>query len=403
MKQKVKWFHRRIYTFDLTQRFLFPDDRSVAENHVDQNHARFEYDIANIPDDETITAAELRIYRHPPTNLTSTQSDDEESTAAETLKELARQKHRIDIYEIIKPSTRTREAITRLIDTRVVLPERHSQWESFDVHPAVLKWRQSPHLNFGLEVQVSNLHDHSSKLQHVRLKRSTRMTESQWMAEQPLLVTYSDDGKAPSKGLRRTRKKRSNKHKKRSRSHYTRKKKQQYCRRQELYVDFSDVGWNDWIVAPPGYNAYYCHGNCDMFPLPEYINTTNHAIVQSLVHSKNPKAVPLPCCVPTELTPISMLYLDEYEKVVLKNYQDMVVEGCGCRWSGSSTGFGRDLRLKKEYCFRPLLHMQVVIFPRYGTTNTTTTFNPSSAPRQMQMDAENLLGGREQFTACTYP
>ena len=178
---------------------------------------------------------------------------------------------------------------------------------------------------------MSNLHDHSSKPQHVRLKRSTRMTESQWMAEQPLLVTYSDDGKAASKGLRRTRKKRSNKHRKRSRSHYSRKKKQNYCKRQELYVDFSDVGWNDWIVAPPGYNAYFCHGNCDMFPLPEYINTTNHAIVQSLVHSKNPKAVPLPCCVPTELTPISMLYLDEYEKVVLKNYQDMVVEGCGCR------------------------------------------------------------------------
>jgi bone morphogenetic protein 2/4 len=35
--------------------------------------------------------------------------------------------------------------------------------------------------------------------------------------------------------------------------------------------------------------------------------------------------------VPTELSPISMLYLDEYEKVVLKNYENMVVEGCGCR------------------------------------------------------------------------
>ena len=225
--------------------------------------------------------------------------------------------------------TRTKEAITRLIDTRIVRPEKHSQWESFDVHPAVLKWRQFPHLNFGLEVHVSNLQGQPSKLQHVRLKRSTRMAESQWVAEQPLLVTYSDDGKTPSQ---RTRRKRSSRHRKRSKSHhYSRKKKQQYCRRQDLYVDFSDVGWNDWIVAPPGYHAYYCHGNCDMFPLPEYINTTNHAIVQSLVHSKNPKAVPLPCCVPTELTPISMLYLDEYEKVVLKNYQDMVVQGCGCR------------------------------------------------------------------------
>ena len=79
------------------------------------------------------------------------------------------------------------------------------------------------------------------------------------------------------------------------------------------YVDFAEVGWNDWIVAPPGYNAQFCHGDCP-FPL-----------------AVDPSAVPRSCCVPTELSPISMLYLDEYEKVVLKNYENMVVEGCGCR------------------------------------------------------------------------
>ena len=41
--------------------------------------------------------------------------------------------------------------------------------------------------------------------------------------------------------------------------------------------------------------------------------------------------VPRACCVPTELSSISMLYIDEYDKVVLKNYHDMVVEACGCR------------------------------------------------------------------------
>ena len=48
-----------------------------------------------------------------------------------------------------------------------------------------------------------------------------------------------------------------------------------------LYVDFSDVGWNDWIVAPPGYHAFYCHGECP-FPLADHLNSTNHAIVQTL-------------------------------------------------------------------------------------------------------------------------
>nr|XP_020668685.1 bone morphogenetic protein 4 [Pogona vitticeps] len=102
-----------------------------------------------------------------------------------------------------------------------------------------------------------------------------------------------------------------------------------HCRRHALYVDFSDVGWNDWIVAPPGYQAFYCHGDCP-FPLADHLNSTNHAIVQTLVNSVN-GTIPKACCVPTELSAISMLYLDEYDKVVLKNYQEMVVEGCGCR------------------------------------------------------------------------
>ncbi|KAJ8787849.1 hypothetical protein J1605_005653 [Eschrichtius robustus] len=81
------------------------------------------------------------------------------------------------------------------------------------------------------------------------------------------------------------------------------------------------------------YHAFYCHGECPSPPPPppaDHLNSTNHEIVQTLVSSVNSK-IPKACCVPTELRAISMLYLDENEKVVLKNYQDMVVEGCGCR------------------------------------------------------------------------
>ena len=103
-----------------------------------------------------------------------------------------------------------------------------------------------------------------------------------------------------------------------------------YCQRLPLYVDFVEVGWNDWIVAPPGYPAFYCNGDCP-FPIADHLNTTNHAIVQTLVNSVNADAVPRACCVPTTLNPISMLFVNEHTKVVLKNYQDMVVDGCGCR------------------------------------------------------------------------
>uniref|UniRef100_A0A672YFM2 Growth differentiation factor 3 n=1 Tax=Sphaeramia orbicularis TaxID=375764 RepID=A0A672YFM2_9TELE len=102
------------------------------------------------------------------------------------------------------------------------------------------------------------------------------------------------------------------------------------CKARRLYIDFRDVGWQGWIIAPQGYMANYCHGECP-FPLSESLNGTNHAILQTLVHSLDPHGTPQPCCVPIRLSPISMLYYDNNDNVVLQHYQDMVVDECGCR------------------------------------------------------------------------
>ncbi|XP_051578900.1 protein DVR-1-like [Myxocyprinus asiaticus] len=102
------------------------------------------------------------------------------------------------------------------------------------------------------------------------------------------------------------------------------------CKPRRLYIDFKDVGWQDWIIAPQGYLANYCNGECP-FPLSERLNGTNHAILQTLVHSFDPKGTPQPCCVPIKLSPISMLYYDNNDNVVLRHYEDMVVDECGCR------------------------------------------------------------------------
>ncbi|KAG8525165.1 Bone morphogenetic protein 8B [Galemys pyrenaicus] len=58
--------------------------------------------------------------------------------------------------------------------------------------------------------------------------------------------------------------------------------RRQVCRRHELYVSFQDLGWLDWVIAPQGYSAYYCEGECS-FPLDSCMNATNHAVLQSLV------------------------------------------------------------------------------------------------------------------------
>lgn len=45
----------------------------------------------------------------------------------------------------------------------------------------------------------------------------------------------------------------------------------------------------DWIIAPKGYAANYCDGECS-FPLNAHMNATNHAIVQTLVSTRGPLA-----------------------------------------------------------------------------------------------------------------
>ncbi|XP_033110542.1 univin-like [Anneissia japonica] len=102
------------------------------------------------------------------------------------------------------------------------------------------------------------------------------------------------------------------------------------CKRNQLLVNFNDVGWDDWIIAPMTYQAYYCAGECP-FPMNEKLNTTNHAIMQTLVVSLDGSIASPVCCTPTNLSPISMLYFDNNNNVVLRQYEDMVVQECGCR------------------------------------------------------------------------
>ncbi|XP_078105610.1 growth/differentiation factor 5 [Sander vitreus] len=102
------------------------------------------------------------------------------------------------------------------------------------------------------------------------------------------------------------------------------------CNRRRLHVNFKEMGWDDWIIAPLEYEAFHCDGVCD-FPIRSHLEPTNHAIIQTLMNSMDPESTPPTCCVPTRLSPISILYIDSANNVVYKQYEDMVVESCGCR------------------------------------------------------------------------
>ncbi|KAL1791413.1 growth/differentiation factor 3 [Sigmodon hispidus] len=100
------------------------------------------------------------------------------------------------------------------------------------------------------------------------------------------------------------------------------------CHRHQLFISFRDLGWHKWVIAPKGFMANYCHGECP-FSMTTYLNSSNYAFMQALMHAVDPK-VPKAVCIPTKLSPISMLYQDNDQNVILRHYEDMVVDECGC-------------------------------------------------------------------------
>nr|XP_057917047.1 nodal-related 2 [Doryrhamphus excisus] len=101
------------------------------------------------------------------------------------------------------------------------------------------------------------------------------------------------------------------------------------CRKVDMQVDFNHIGWGSWIIFPKRYNAYRCEGSCPG-PLGADLNPTNHAYMQSLLKHYHPERVASPCCAPTKMSPLSMLYYEKGE-MLLRHHEDMIVDECGCQ------------------------------------------------------------------------
>ncbi|XP_056155504.1 inhibin subunit beta Aa [Lampris incognitus] len=105
------------------------------------------------------------------------------------------------------------------------------------------------------------------------------------------------------------------------------------CCKRQFYVNFKDIGWNDWIIAPSGYHANYCEGECPSHvasitgsSLSFHSTVINHYRIRGYSPFQSMRS----CCVPTRLRAMSMLYYNEEQKIVKKDIQNMIVEECGC-------------------------------------------------------------------------
>ncbi|XP_069779064.1 anti-dorsalizing morphogenic protein isoform X2 [Narcine bancroftii] len=193
----------------------------------------------------------------------------------------------------------------------------------------VYDWTQNKESNKGLLVIVQTLAGH--KL-HNYIRFATGRDHHS--SKHPMVVLFTDDerrGTATFTSRETPFIREVTLHDKASQSRNTRSANLLGCLRYPLYVDFEEIGWSGWIISPRGYNAYHCKGAC-VFPLGQNMRPTNHATVQSIINAlKLTKGVATPCCIPDKLFSINLLYFDDDENVVLKQYDDMVAGSCGCR------------------------------------------------------------------------
>lgn len=246
-------------------------------------------------DRATVDHATLRLLLHGPT------TDQYYSQSSE-----------LDVLLYLGVSSFPRRSI-RLIDRTRIRSEdwRNSKWLELDATFAVSSWIEAPLSNLGLELEF--LLDGETV---------TRTFSS------PVLNVFTATPFASTTALRR---KRSSPEQVMSlhRGRRTKCKGEgKKCCRHELTVMFKDLKGFEFIVYPKTFDAGYCKGRCP----PRYNPAHHHALLQSLLWKEDRKKVPKPCCAPSKLDQLMIVYFDENNSTRLKvsDWKNIQVLECAC-------------------------------------------------------------------------
>ncbi|XP_030566552.1 inhibin beta chain isoform X2 [Drosophila novamexicana] len=101
------------------------------------------------------------------------------------------------------------------------------------------------------------------------------------------------------------------------------------CCKESFYVSFKALGWDDWIIAPRGYFANYCRGECTgPFRTPDTFQTFHAHFIEEyrkmgLLNGMRP------CCAPIKFSSMSLIYYGD-DGIIKRDLPKMVVDECGC-------------------------------------------------------------------------
>lgn len=94
------------------------------------------------------------------------------------------------------------------------------------------------------------------------------------------------------------------------------------CSKKSWSLSFKDLNWDKVVLYPENrVEVNQCLGKCQW-----NTNLNNHAKLRQNLDKRLQV-----CCVPIQYSSLPVMYLDKFGNVVMKNYNDFVVQDCGCR------------------------------------------------------------------------
>ncbi|XP_076004586.1 growth/differentiation factor 8-like isoform X1 [Genypterus blacodes] len=199
----------------------------------------------------------------------------------------------------LKPGKEGNNTRVRIRSLKIVTDAAAGSWHSIDIKSLLQAWLRQPESNYGIEINA-----YDSKGEDLAVTSAEPGEEGL----QPFIeVKILDSGKRSRRD---------------SGLNCDEESAETRCCRYPLTVDFEEFGW-DWIIAPKRYRANYCSGECEFMHLQKYPHT-------HLVNKANPRGTAGPCCTPTKMSPINMLYFNRKEQIIYGKIPSMVVDHCGC-------------------------------------------------------------------------
>lgn len=204
--------------------------------------------------------------------------------------------------------------LRRSLSSRLVSLEK-AGWEEFDISRAVQEWIRDPSTNLGIEISCDVRYRMEELLEFVTW--SPPVADSAYLSTQlPVLNVLSHE-----RGILGRQKRTAP-----DRGDCVRGDGEQRCCRFPLTIRFRDIGWEDWVIEPHSYQAYYCEGTCPM----NYRMAHRFAHVKAVLRERIPNSALTVSCSATRMGSLNIAHYNSEGILIVSVIENMFPLQCMC-------------------------------------------------------------------------